>query len=140
MRKLIGGTNAVEHRSHEYRGAEAGQTPETERSPEEQRISEGIAEALRDGSTIDHETAWLIAKIISPGSGSLHDLAQTGAISPDIGSDLETAYEVLPDVADTWVAALDGYCWRRRDKGPVDGWPGEASGAGPEAPGGVDDD
>jgi hypothetical protein len=35
-------------------------------SPEAQRIREGIAEALRDGSTIDHETAWLIAKAITP--------------------------------------------------------------------------
>lgn len=125
----------MEHGSHEYGGAEPGKTPETERSPEEQRISEGIAEALRDGSTIDHETAWLIAKHISPGGGPLHELAQTGAISPDIGSDLETAYEVLPDVADTWVAALDGYCWRRRDKGPVGDWPGETPGAEPDSAG-----
>lgn len=98
---------------------------ETSLSPEVQRINEGIAEALRDGSTIDHETAWLIAKSITPGSGPIHNLALTGAISPDIGGDLEVAYEVLPDIADTWVAALDGYCWRRRDKGSVPGWPGK---------------
>jgi hypothetical protein len=49
----------------------------------------------------------------------------TGEIGPEIGGDLEIAYEVLPEVADTWVAALDGYCWRRRDKGPMDGWPRE---------------
>jgi hypothetical protein len=115
----------MEHGPHEHPTEEAETSPDTERSPEVQRISEGIAEALRDGSTIDHETAWLIAKSISPGSGPLHELAQTGAISPDIGADLETAYELLPDLADTWVAALDGYCWRRRDKGPVVGWPGE---------------
>jgi hypothetical protein len=48
--------------------------------------------------------------------------SRTGAISPDIGADFEVAYEVLPDVADTWIAALGGYCWRRRDKGPVQGW------------------
>jgi hypothetical protein len=94
-------------------------------SPEIHRISEGIAEALRDGSTIDHETAWLIARRISPGSGAVHELARTGEISADIGADLEIAYEILPDVADTWIAALDGYCWRRRDKGPVQGWPAE---------------
>lgn len=98
---------------------------EIEASPEVRRISEGIAEALRDGNTIDHETAWLIAKSITPGNGPIHDLALTGAISPDIGGDLEVAYEVLPDIADTWVAALDGYCRRRRDKGSVPGWPGK---------------
>ena len=100
-----------------------GGTPEL--SPEVRRINEGIAEALRDGSTIDHETAWLIARSITPGSGPIHELAMTGAISADIGSDLEVAYEVLPDIAETWIAALDGYCWRRRDKGTVAGWPGE---------------
>jgi hypothetical protein len=79
--------------------------------------------SYRDGSTIDHETAWLIARNITPGSGALHELFRTGEISPDIGADFEVAYEVLPDVADTWIAALDGYCYRREDKGPVPGWP-----------------
>jgi hypothetical protein len=134
----------MEHEPNNPATDEAGHNTEVERSPEEQRISEGIAEALRDGTTIDHETAWLIAKHISPGSGPLHELARTGAISPDVGSDLETAYEVLPDVADTWVAALDGYCWRRRDKGPVAAWPEEAlviePDAGLEAPSGADDE
>lgn len=99
-------------------------------SPEGQRIREGIAEALRDGSPIDHETAWLIAKSIAPGSGALHQLATTGEISPEIGSDLESAYQVLPALADTWIAALDGYCFRRRDKGPVQGWPRHDEDAG----------
>jgi hypothetical protein len=110
---------------HEQREEEVEDRPEIEQSPEARRISEGIAEALRDGSTIDHETAWLIARSITPGSGPLHELAMTGEIGPEIGGDLEIAYEVLPEVADTWVAALDGYCWRRRDKGPMDGWPRE---------------
>ena len=92
-------------------------------SPEAQRISGGIAEALRDGSVIDHETAWLIAQTIDPGSGALHQLAATGEISPEIGGDLEIAYQALPDLADTWIAALDGYCFRRRDKGLVQEWP-----------------
>jgi hypothetical protein len=101
------------------------QSPEVRESPEAQRIREGIAEALRGGSTIDHETVWLIAKQITPGSGALHDLAMTGEITPEIGTQLEIAYEVLPDLADTWIAALDGYCYRREDKGPVPGWPQE---------------
>jgi hypothetical protein len=97
--------------------------PELTGTPEASRIREGIAEALREGTPIDHEIAWLIATVITPGSGSLQQLVVTGEISPDIGSDLETAYAVLPgEVADFWVAALDGYCFRRRDKGPVAGW------------------
>ena len=102
-------------------------TPEAAESAEVQRISEGIAEALRDGTPIDDDTAWRIARAITPGSGSLHQLVISGEISPDIGADLEAAYEVLPERADTWVAALDGYCFRRRHKGPVTGWPGGLS-------------
>src|ERR1022692_2717181 len=115
----------MEHDPHREQGEEIEGRPEVEQSPEARRISEGIAEALRDGNTIDHETAWLIARSITPGSGPLHELAMTGAISAEIGGDLEVAYEVLPEVADTWIAALDGYCWRRRDKGPVAEWPRE---------------
>jgi hypothetical protein len=104
---------------------ESAQAPEFEESPKTTRIREGIAEALRDGSTIDHETAWLIARYITPGSGALHELATTGEITPEIGTQLGIAYEVLPHLADTWIAALDGYCYRREDKGPVPGWPRE---------------
>jgi hypothetical protein len=108
-----------------YNGQQPGgqPTPELEESPEAVRIREGIAEALRDGSTIDDKTAYLIARAITPGSDALHLLAETGEVSPEIGSDLEVAYEVLPELADTWIAALDGYCYRRRDKGAVQGWP-----------------
>ena len=100
-----------------------GPLSEIQATPEGQRIREGIAEALRDGGPIDDETAWLIARAITPGSGALHELAMTGEIGPEIGAQLEIAYEVLPNLADTWIAALDGYCFRRRDKGSVTGWP-----------------
>lgn len=113
------------HNNDRELAAEAA--PEVGESPEARRISEGIAEALRDGSTIDHETACLIARAITPGSGPLEQLALTGEISPEIGSDFEIAYEVLPELADTWIAALDGYCFRRRDKGVVLGWPAETN-------------
>jgi hypothetical protein len=73
--------------------AEDEPAPGVEESPEAVRIREGIAEALRDGSTIDDETACLIARVLTPGSGALHQLAMTGEISPEIGSDLEVAYE-----------------------------------------------
>jgi hypothetical protein len=104
---------------------ELPQAPEVAESPEAQRIRDGIAEALRNGEPIDHETAWLIARSVTPGSGAIHQLAMTGEITPEIGGDLEVAYQVLPNLADTWIAALDGYCFRRRDKGPVPGWPRE---------------
>ena len=113
----------MEQAPHNPEGGEQQSPEEVAASPEAKRIREGIAEALRDGSTIDHETAWLIAKHITPGSGALHDLAMTGEITPEIGTQLEIAYEVLPDLADTWISALDGYCYRREDKGPVLGWP-----------------
>jgi hypothetical protein len=115
----------MEQESHNYGEEGLPQSPEVQESPETQRIREGIAEALRGGEPIDHETAWLIARSVTPGSGAIHQLAMTGEITPEIGSDLEAAYEVLPELADTWIAALDGYCFRRRDKGPVPGWPRE---------------
>jgi hypothetical protein len=115
----------MEHEPYWQEEEERPQAPELAESPEVQRIREGIAEALRNGEPIEHEIAWFIARIITPGSGALHQLAMTGEITPDIGSDLEIAYEVLPTVANTWIAALDGYCFRRRDKGPVPGWPQE---------------
>jgi hypothetical protein len=86
------------------------------------RIRDGIAEALRSGRVIDHETAWLIARAITPGSGSLHQLALSGEIGPDIDADLAVAAEVMPGRAATWIAALEGYCFRRTDKGPIAGW------------------
>ena len=99
---------------------------EAAESPEEQRIREGIADALRNGESIDHETACLIANAITPGSGDLHLLATTGEVGLDIGVELDLAAEVLPERADTWIAALDGYCYRRRDKGPLPGWQGRS--------------
>jgi len=113
----------MEQAPHNPEQGELQPASEAEVSREAQRIREGIAEALRDGSTIDHETAWRIAKNITPGSGALNDLAMTGEITPEIGTQLEIAYAVLPELADTWIAALDGYCYRREDKGPVPAWP-----------------
>jgi hypothetical protein len=81
------------------------------------RICEGIAKALRDGSRIDDETAYLIARAITPGSGALHQLAMASETNPEIGTQLEIAYELLPHLADTCIAALDGYYCPRRTKG-----------------------
>jgi hypothetical protein len=111
----------MEQAPHNPEWSERQPPSEAEALLEAQRIQEGIAEALREGSTIDHETAWRIAKSIMPGSGALHDLATTGEITPEIGTQLEIAYEVLPELADTWIAALDGYCYRRENKGQCRG-------------------
>jgi hypothetical protein len=113
----------MEQAPHNSEQGEIQPIQEAKASPEAQRIREGIAEALREGGTIDHETAWLIAKSITPGSGAVHELAMTGEITPEIGTQLEIAYGVLPELADTWIAALDGYCYRREDKRSVPGWP-----------------
>jgi len=99
------------------------EAPELTGPAEARRISEGIAEALKYGRAVDDETAWLIARAITPGSGPLHTLATTGEIDPDLQADLEVAREVLPEAAGTWIAALDGYCRRRTDKGPPPWWP-----------------
>lgn len=99
----------MEQAPHNPGQGERQPTAEAEVSQEAQRVQEGIAEALREGRTIDHETAWHIAKNITPGSGALHEFAMTGEITPEIGTQLEIAYEVLPELADTWIAALDGY-------------------------------
>lgn len=108
----------MEQQPDEIRRAEFGAE-----QPEDVRISEGIADALRCGEPIAHETAWLIARAITPGSGALEQLARTGEITPEIDADLAVAAEVLPERADTWIAALEGYCFRRRDNGPIGGWP-----------------
>lgn len=106
----------MEHQSSGHEQREAAE------SPEAQRIREGIADALRNGESIDHETACLIANAITPGSGALHLLATTGEVGVDIDAELDVAAEVLPERADTWIAALDGYCYRRQDKGPLEAW------------------
>jgi len=80
-----------------------------------------VRSPTRDGP---HCKACLIARAITPGSGAVHLLATTGEVSPEIGSDLEVAYDLLPDLADTWIATPDRYCYRRWDKGVVAGWPG----------------
>ena len=57
------------------------------------RIREGIAEALRDGSAIDHETACLIARAITPGGGALHQFAMTGEITRTLVATLRSRTE-----------------------------------------------
>jgi len=85
----------MEQAPHNPEDDELQSPAEVAASSEAQRIREGIAEALRGGEPIDHETAWLVAKHTTPGSGALHDLAMTGEITPEIGTQLEIAYEGL---------------------------------------------
>jgi hypothetical protein len=39
--------------------------------------------------------------VISSGGGAPQELAVTGEITPEIGGDLEVAYELLPELVDT---------------------------------------
>src|SRR5712691_5877391 len=95
-------------------------------SPEADGVNRSIGEALRDTKPINHETAFRIARAISPGSGALEMLVRTGEVADEIAGQLAIAYEVLPGLSNNWLAALDGYCLaRRRSSGPVDGWPAQ---------------
>jgi hypothetical protein len=95
-------------------------------TPEADGVNRSIGEALRDTKPINHETAFRIARAVSPGDGALEQVVRTGEVSEDIVGDLAIAYELLPGLANTWLAALDGYCLaRRRSSGPVGGWPAQ---------------
>ena len=95
-------------------------------SPAGLRITQGIADALLAGRPIDDETAMLIARAMSPGSGGFQKLADTGEVVDDIALDFAVAAEILGDFDQDRVrlVALAGYCVYREDTGPVQGWPG----------------
>jgi hypothetical protein len=57
-------------------------------------INKALAYAQRMRRCIDDLTAKRIACELDPGSGPLHDLAETGAIPPDIDVDLSVAEDV----------------------------------------------
>jgi hypothetical protein len=92
----------------------------------ERLINEGVAFAERTKRRIDDLTAKRIACELDPGSGSLHELAETGAISADIEIDLSVAEEVAKDLElpthSPWIAALRRYCNGRLLKSWVPYW------------------
>ncbi len=76
-----------------FTGDEAARAAERDRL-----IAEGIERAMRRGHRIDDLTAKRIAQALDPGSGPLHEFAETGAIPPDIDVDLDAAREVVQDL------------------------------------------
>lgn len=88
----------------------------------EQEINETVHLAWDQGRPIDDLTAKRIAQFIEPGSGPLHEFVETGAITPDMGAELQTAGEGASGPQQIWVAALGDYCRRRRRKEPIGGW------------------
>jgi hypothetical protein len=102
-------------------------TDEAARAAEFERLVEdGIEQALREDRRIDDLTAKRIAQELDPGSGPLHEFAETGAIPEDIETDLAMAEEVLRDLElerhIPWITALGGYLAGRPIKTEMPFW------------------
>jgi hypothetical protein len=100
-----------------------------EQSELRNQIDAAIAEAVILGQPVDDLTAKQIAVAIHPGSGPLYDFATTGEVSDGTFAELDVGREVLPELADTWIAALEGYCQSRQYPGKVPGWQSLATSA-----------
>lgn len=91
-----------------------------------ERIDEGLEVAERTGRRIDDVTAKQIAKEFDPGSGPLHDFAETGAIPDGIEVDLDAVRLVLQDLDSEehvpWVTALGEYFAGRVIKSGLPYW------------------
>jgi hypothetical protein len=84
---------------HEPRHEENMSSDDEARARErEQLIRSGLTVAWRRGRRIDDLTAKRIAQQLDPGSGSLHEFAETGAIADSIDADLTAAGEVVRDL------------------------------------------
>jgi hypothetical protein len=92
----------------------------------ERLVNEGLEQAQQERRRIDDLTAKRIARDLDPGSGSLHELAETGVIPEWIGVDLESAQEVALDLEMesrlSWILALDEYCRARLIRSDLPGW------------------
>lgn len=92
----------------------------------ERLIHEGVDQAWHRGQRIDDLTAKRIARSFDPGSGPLHEFAETGAIPDEIEVDVESAVEVLRDLQAEaripWLAALDEYFAGRLIKSELPYW------------------
>jgi hypothetical protein len=101
---------------------------EAARAAEFQRlVHEGIERSQQEDRPIDDLTAKRIAQALSPGWGSLHELAETGAIEETIEFDLAMAEEVAQDLAIEdlhvpWIAALRTYLGGRLLRSALPGW------------------
>jgi hypothetical protein len=83
-------------------------------APERERlIREGLDDARRKGRRINDLTAKRIARELDPGSGPLHEFAETGAI-PD-GVETDEAYG-------PWIGALREYFGGRLIRSAMPHW------------------
>jgi hypothetical protein len=94
---------------------------DAERSELVHQVDAAIETARLHQRSIDDLTAKRIATDIQPGR-ALYDLSATGKISDDIYAELDVAREVLPDIANTWLAALEDYCLGHAERGQLAGW------------------
>ena len=93
----------------------------------ERRINQGLAAARHEDRRIDGLTAKRIARALDPGSGPLHEFAETGAVPEDMEADLAAGEVVARDLGleeayFPWIAALRVYLDGRLIKGPLPGW------------------
>jgi hypothetical protein len=83
------------------------------REAQVRRIYDGLEDAWCRGRRIDDLTAKRIAREIDPGSGPLHEFAETGAIPDGMDTHLAVAEEVVEDLAMQsnipWIGALREY-------------------------------
>jgi hypothetical protein len=92
------------------------------------RIRGGLEDAWRTGRRINDLTAKRIARELDPGSGPLHEFAQTGAVPEGVDADLVTAEEVLRDLEleheppIPWMEALREYFGGRLIRSAMPYW------------------
>jgi hypothetical protein len=115
----------MEHQPHNHDLSADEATRAAERHA---RIYDGLDEARRTGRRINDVTAKRIVRKLDPGSGPLHDFAETGAIADDMEADLVAAEEVVRDLElqdelpIPWVAALREYVNGRPIKSAMPYW------------------
>lgn len=101
--------------------------PATDESWDERVIREGIEAAVTEGRPIDDRTARYIASQLHGGqSSALYVLASSGAVLPEVFTELD--HDRVEQEADVrrWIACLTLYCASRVDVGPVRGWAEQA--------------
>jgi hypothetical protein len=91
------------------------------------RILDGLEAAWRTGRRIDDLTAKRIARLFDPGSGPLHEFAETGAVPPGVELELAVAQEIAQDLEleqshIPWITALDEYFGGRLIKSEIPYW------------------
>lgn len=114
----------MEHERQQEEGLPADE--EARAREREQLIRAGLKVAWRRGRRIDDLTAKRIARQLDPGSGPLHEFAETGAIPDGVEADLAVAGEVVEDLGDEShlprITALGEYLAGRMIKSELPYW------------------